>query len=1230
MKHLLLSTWLRAAVLLAALGYLPHQLAAQEDEPIIAFKSVAKSTANGDAVTIFLGSFQPGTDYIDMDCGSGTEEHEISQATINTTTGEWEGGTSITCTLSEDGWVKIYGDAANLAVINFSGCYISELQMADLPNLYYLNLEHNLLEGLDLSGKFGALAYLTLADNPFGKSPLKIGDNKPALQLLDISQAGRLDDAFSLADYPALVSFDAYACKTLKQVDLSNCPNLQRLSLDGTGISSIDVSQTPNLTILNISDTFVDQVDLSGLNWLQQFYADRQGTQTKLTQLDLTANKNLVYLFAAGNNFTEIDLSANTYLQQLYLADNRLEHIDLSNNTNLTNVILRGNCLDFATLPQPGNWNQYDYYQRNMPVQRTVKVGETLDFSARVLREGTVTTCGVYTVSEDIAGSYTALPADYYTYADGKVTFLKAPTDSVYVAFANDMFPDLQLDYMPLRTEKFKVKTADEYGQKDLALTVHSLLASSAGVRLTMRVGMAGATPETPKQLTVRDADGNEATFDITSQSLPETCNVDFSSRLSIASIYVPQDEMLTALAIEDQTLTGIDLSQARTLQQLQLSDTELYSIDLGYNRNLKQLKLNGNHFFALNIRGVNDAYQKTLLTDIDLSDNELREVTLNDMGTIHNLNLSDNQLTELSLKDADNMRSLDLSGNQLTTVNLSYCTLMTDCDLSNNLITEIAMPAEHALRAFHCENNSLNFSTLPQLTDVADFTFAPQNKVAIVGKAPSIDLQAHNINGQTVYVWKKTDGTPLAEGTDYLLTDGMTRFLQPAIGSMVYCEMSNPLYEGLTLVTTETEAADMPQHKLATFTTLADGNATMVLRAHEPITLCIDWKGGGHSVESYTVDDNLVTTPIVTHAGAECAIYSYSADCPLYVLNISNTPLADVDLTNLTNLVLVNLENAQLDRIKLPDTNTLTEIKLDKNRFSELDLSRYAEQLHLLSLNNNLFTSFDAAGMHGLFSLSMGGNQLQRITLDNREMWNLDLSGNALTEIDLSKVPQLNQLFLTNNQLHEIDLSAQADLHALHIDYNRFSFSTLPLPSSQYGSYQYGNQAELEVEADANGVVDLSSEAMVGSNATTFRWFVDYPWYDENTGELTGEELYIDEEYTVENGVTQFLSPIENVVCALLNDQFPNLTLYTKPMDVTTAAAIHHAVSADKSVQVAVNGRTLRIAADGNEAVKVYTTDGRLAAQTQTAQGTASLTLSQPGVYLVECNGRVVRVALH
>ena len=62
---------------------------------------------------------------------------------------------------------------------------------------------------------------------------------------------------------------------------------------------------------------------------------------------------------------------------------------------------------------------------------------------------------------------------------------------------------------------------------------------------------------------------------------------------------------------------------------------------------------LNGNFFESLNIRGVNDYFQKNYLTDIDLSDNAMVSVTLNDMGGIRNLNLSNNMLTELSLKDA-------------------------------------------------------------------------------------------------------------------------------------------------------------------------------------------------------------------------------------------------------------------------------------------------------------------------------------------------------------------------------------------------------------------------------------------------------------------------------------------------------------------------------------------------------------------------------------------------
>ena len=1227
MNHILHRVWFRLAALCCLFCALPQIAAAQDETPIIQFKSVAKEVASASSITLFIGGFNTTTDYIDVDCGNGMEERELLPATINTETGSWEGGAYITCTLDGDGTVKIYGDASNIAVMDFSGCYISELEMAQMPNLYYLNLEHNELGALDLDGQT-SLQYLTLTDNAFDKQPLKVGNDKPNLMVLEIGQVGQLDPSFSLRDYPALVSFDAYACKSLTQVDPTGCPNLQRLSLDGTGVSSLDVSANPTLTILNISDTNISEIDLKNLQWLQQLYVDRQGTQTKIKSLDVTANKNLVYLFAAGNDLKSIDLTQNTYLQQLYLADNLLSEIDLSQNVNLINVILRGNCFTFATLPAPGEWTQYDYSQRNMPIAKTVKVGDVLDFSDKVLREGTTTTFAVFAASEDSAGYVEQLPESYYTYENGKVTFLQAPEDSVYLAFANDLFPDILLNYMPLRTDKFKVKTAEDYGKDDLALSVRSLLASSAGVHLTMKVGMEGATPENPKKFYICDIEGNRTEFEATTEGTPETCNVDITMRQNLAYLYVPQDELVTALAVENQTLLDVDLKTARSLRELKLAGTELYSIDLGYNKNLRKLELTGNHFFTLNIRGVNDAYQKTMLQNVNLSNNELREVTLNDMGTIHHLNLSNNELTELSLKDADNMETLDLSNNKLTTVNLSYCTLMTDCNIANNRVSELAMPEENSLVRFHCENNDLNFSTLPLLEGLETYTFAPQNLVQIAAMAPSVDLQAHNVDGQTAYVWKNAEGDVLTPGSDYEITDGRTRFLDPVIGQKVYCEMTNPRFDGLTLTTTQIEAAAMPQYKLASFTTLADGEATMVLRATRPTTICIDWKGGAHSVESYTVDDNLVTTPIQTYAGAECAVYAYSADAPLYVFSVKDAKMENVDLSNMKQLVLANVSGAGIDAIKLPETDTLAELILKDNNFSQLDLSRYAGQLRLLTLNNNKFTEFDATPFKSVFSLNLANNLLESVQLDNPEMWNLDLSGNQLQNVDLSKVPELNQLFLTNNQLSSLDLSAQQGLHALHIDKNRFTFSTLPLPSSQYGSYQYGDQANLDIEVDENGCVDLSGEALVGETPTTYRWFVDAPWYDEDTGELTGEELYINEEYTLDGGITKFLRPISNVVCALLNEKFPNLTLYTNPVNVTTVDAIRGVQVAD-GVKFSLEGRRLHVEAEAGQQLSVYNAGGQQVGAVQLNSRTATLDLTQPGVYVVRCGEKATKVVV-
>ena len=128
---------LMACMLLA----LPISVQAQEQgEPLIEFKTAVLQQEGQDVgrtVTIFLGGYKQETDYIDFDCGNGVEEHELAPATIDASTGSWKGGTSITCNVTEEGLVRIWGDAANIAVIRFDGCYITDLEMQEMPNLYY-------------------------------------------------------------------------------------------------------------------------------------------------------------------------------------------------------------------------------------------------------------------------------------------------------------------------------------------------------------------------------------------------------------------------------------------------------------------------------------------------------------------------------------------------------------------------------------------------------------------------------------------------------------------------------------------------------------------------------------------------------------------------------------------------------------------------------------------------------------------------------------------------------------------------------------------------------------------------------------------------------------------------------------------------------------------------------------------------------------------------------------
>ena len=1218
---------LMGIVLLSVLWIcLPQSVMAQEEEPIITlYTNLYKTSGSKNSCTIFIGGIKD-KDYIDIDYGLGTVEQELVPATLDPETGTWS-GTSITLSVTSADVIKIYGDAENIAILNLDGCYIRQTDLSKLTNLEILYMNHNELESLDLSN-IHKLKYVELSDNPINKGNLVIGD-QPDLLMLEIAQTGNLDPNFKMSNYPKLKVFTCWGNPGITSLDPSQCPDLIQLSLDGTSVETLDVSHNTNLQILNISDTRIKNIDLSKNIYLTEFYCKHESgsvnTDIKLTDIDVTKNVNLIRLAASGNKLTSIDVSKNTYLQHLSLTNNNLKEINLDNNVNLYQVMIANNNFGFSTLPLPKDtWEEYDYYQKNIPVQKTYAEGTVIDFSDMILREGTTTTMALYQTDETNVNPVTALDESYYSFdaTTGKVTLLKATTDSVYVAFANDAFPALTLEYMPLRTNKFIVKTADEYGKETKAVTF-----TTSESAINFKVGVIGASATEPKTFYVDFGNGEKVACTATSEDIPATNNV---SRFRLGSgeitVYMPQDEQLSALDIENINLSSIDVSTSRSMKTLRLVNTMLPSIDLGWNRSLTSLEMTGNNFGTLSLCGVNYAYQKTLLGDINLSNNNLSSVALSDNNyTLHNVNLSNNKLTEISFKDADMMETLNLSNNQLTEVNVNYCSIMTKLDISNNNVSSLVLPDACALTELHCENNAFDFTNLPQLDGLTTFTYAPQNEVSIPQMGPGVDLSAHQVEGNTVYRWEN-NGATLTKGIDYTETNGKFNFAPSLIGSQLKCYMTNDKYAGLTLVTSTFTVAAMPTNLIGSFTTTGNNTGTLTLRSYEDNnTICIDWNGDGTDLNYYTVGTVVSTFDIETKAGANAKVYTYDTDNNLMVFNIKGIKMSDMDLSGMNELIGLTVTDAGLSSITWPQSNDFTELNITGNNFTSLDLGTHSPKMAMIIAGNNKIETFDATPYNNIRVLSLYGNGLKSITLNNADLFQLDLGKNQLTSIDLSKVPSMNTLALTENQLETIDVSGLNGLAALYLDRNKFKFSTLPIDKG-YSKYTYANQADIEV-SEVDGKVDLSSEAIVNGKETVYRWFVGEPTVTKE-GTLSGEELILDDEYSVVNGVTLFHIALNGLKCAMTNENFPNAVLYSSFVNVTKTGI--NGVTDDNESNISVEGNTITAHASNNTDVRLYDINGMLIATANTgSEGTAIFNVAKAGIYVVKSGTNTEKVAI-
>lgn len=1177
--------------------------------------------------SILLSTRTPQT--IDIDMGFGSQEVDVVPAYIED--GAWK-GTFITCRVSQAGEIKIYGDPSQIDVINASGAGITEIGMANCLNLEVLDLSHNYLKGLDLT-PFSKLMAIYLSDNPgTAQTPIKIGGPKNDLAILEVDIIDYIDPNFDLSLYPNLTTFDAYATKSLKKADLSNSSKMVQLVLEMTSVETIDLSGCPNLAHLNVSESRISQMDLSVVPKLQRLLCGHASgtvnTDITMPHLDLTHNPQLNYLAAQGNDMESLDITKNPLIQNLYLQDNKLTTLDLSQNKNLVSVNINNNNFTFSTLPTEQNtWLEYFYNQRPYAVNKSYAKGTEIDFSA-MIRPGTTTTAKVMcrpikaSESEDSETEY-ALPESEYTFsATGKLVVNKTYTDSLYVVFSNSAFvPSNVSTGYSLYSSPFMVKEASEIGQPS---PIISFMPVSAATNISFKVGMDGATSTTPRKLLVDFGDGNRKEFNVTSSTATTTISSKPTAGKYI-TLYAPENEIITAFEIADRQLVSIDITKATELRTLSITGCSLGTINLAYNRCLTKLDLSRNNLKALDLKGVRGDYEKYALSDVKASDNKITDVKIiNTTGTL-SLDLGNNLLAEFALKDYDNLQNLDLSGNKLSTIMLSYMGNVRKIDLSRNQLTQLENMVEMPFCTdFNVSDNKLTLETLPyfETNAPANYVYAPQQALAIPSKGPGVNLSKQNrvINGVgTTYVWKTVAGQTLVNGTDYRITDdGATRFLNTSTGP-VYCEMTNPAFPAFTganvFRTTEVTPMGAPQTLVATFTTpKAVKNGSLSLATKGVDALYIDWRGDDTDFVPYeTKDTYTLYSAIETYAGAQVKVYTYNSPDNVTVFSVSDIPMSTFDGSYMTSLINFTLDGSGIspENLVWPSKETISELFINNGGFTEFDLSQFPA-LTQVGLAQNKLTSIDLSKAPKLELAAFNANEITSVKFNNPNLWFLDLTSNKLTSIDLNGMPIMQQLVLSHNQLSTIDLTpVKNTLRALLLVGNHFRFTTLPVPSDypllEAGVYHYGKQSELEAEI-VDMKVDLSSQAVAAGTPTVYRWFLDGFEINPDTGMAEGEELIVDDEYTVENGVTTFAYKFDKPVQAVLtNEAFPNLYLQTGLLYFDSAI---EAVEADGG--------------DTNAPVNVYNLQG-VAVRTGVLPAEALDGLA-PGIYIVAGKKVLVR----
>ncbi|MFD2727186.1 T9SS type A sorting domain-containing protein [Hyunsoonleella rubra] len=400
---------------------------------------------------------------------------------------------------------------------------------------------------------------------------------------------GPLDDYVPTTNIEVVVNLDVSAEGIVDLTGIEDFIALEDFNCANNAISEVNLGDNPDLRILNLSGNIVSDVDLS-------------------------ANTNLVNLNISNNNFSEFMPDEIPTLQIFNCDENRIVELDFTANTALTNLSCTTNALEVLNLQNGQNPSLSNLDAQNNPALNCIQTDNGNAPAGVTWLKDTTTNYAI-----DCHFGETYVPDD---------NFEQALIDLGYDAGPMD-------DYVP--TLNIERVTSLSLSNKDIA-DLTGIADFEALLTLDIE-GNSLTTVDLSANITLSNlnASGNQfATLDIS--NLPNLQVLDVSGN-SLSSIDTDSNLGLTVLNISGNLFTALDVSLLTDLQVLRCSGNQLEELDVTLNTKLKELRCSSNAFIQDKLNLQNGA--NAILNQFNATDNpDLSCILVDDpIAVISNVN---------------------------------------------------------------------------------------------------------------------------------------------------------------------------------------------------------------------------------------------------------------------------------------------------------------------------------------------------------------------------------------------------------------------------------------------------------------------------------------------------------------------------------------------------------------------------------------------------------------